>query len=338
VDERLMFVIGAPRSGTTLLMRMLNVHPDVLSRPEPHLLTPLAHLGYYGYVDKAPYDPFQSHQAVRQLVEDLPGGEAAYIAALRAYTDAVYGGLLEPSGRRFFLDKTPAYALVLPFVATLYPKGAYITLTRHPFAIFSSYAQSFFDDDWEAAHRHNPILERYVPAIATFLRDRPVEKLAHVRYEELVTDPPTHLRRICETIGLDYRDDLVEYGKTAVQGQGLGDPIGVGQHDRPTTESVHKWAAGVAHDERRIALLRTMVARISDEDLATWGYTRESLWEPLGTVSPEKAANAKRRANKLDRYTLERRLLVVLRRNIHHNWLGRVLRKVRFTLDVLLRE
>ena len=84
---RMLFVIGSPRSGTTLLMRMLNVHPEILSRPEPHLLTPLASLGYYKYVDKASYDPFQAHQAVRTFVDDLPGGEQTYLNALRAYTD-----------------------------------------------------------------------------------------------------------------------------------------------------------------------------------------------------------------------------------------------------------
>ena len=71
MSERMFFVIGAPRSGTTMLMRMLNVHPDIYTRPEPHLLTPLAHLGYYAYVDKAPYDPYQAHEAAREFVEAL---------------------------------------------------------------------------------------------------------------------------------------------------------------------------------------------------------------------------------------------------------------------------
>ena len=48
------FVISSPRSGSTLLERMLASHPLIYGRPEPHLLTPLAHLGYYAKVDKAP--------------------------------------------------------------------------------------------------------------------------------------------------------------------------------------------------------------------------------------------------------------------------------------------
>ena len=338
MQGRMMFVIGSPRSGTTLLMRMLNVHPDILSRPEPHLLTPLANLGYYAHVDKASYDPFQAHLAVRAFVDDLPGGEDTYLKALRAYTDTLYGGILEPSGRRYFLDKTPAYALELPFLAKLYPDAVFVVLTRHPFAIFSSFAKSFFDDDWPAAHAFNPILERYVPAIAAFLRDRPVQRMVHVTYEELVDNPQAQLRRICETAGIDYRDDLVRYGEVAVEGAGLGDPIGVAQHDRPTTASVHKWTRNVAGDDVRTTLLQQMVARIDDASLAQWGYDRESLWAPLAQVDPQAAKVQRKHARKWDRYAIERRTLLVLRRNIHTNRLGRALKRLRFVLDVLLRE
>ena len=77
--------------------------------------------------------------------------------------------MLSTSESSYFLDKTPANALVLPFLQRLYPDAKYVVLTRHPLAVFSSFANSFFDGDWEGAHAFNPILERYVPAMATFL-------------------------------------------------------------------------------------------------------------------------------------------------------------------------
>lgn len=336
MSGRLFFVIGAPRSGTTLLMRMLNMHPDVATRPEPHLLTPLAHLGFYGNVTKAPYDPFQSAQAIQALVRDLPGGEADYLAALRAYSDALYGKLLEPTGRRFFLDKTPAYALILPFLAKLYPDAVFVVLTRHPFAIFSSYAESFFDGDWAAAHEFNPVVERYVPAIAAFLRERPVPRVHHVRYESLVSDPATEMRAICAVAGMPYTDDLLEYGKKSVVGDGLGDPIGVKAHDRPTTESVDKWARGVGDDATKVALLRRMLDTLDDADLAVFGFDRESVWGALDAAAGRGPARPK--AKKWDRHHLERRALLHLRANVQNNALGSAVRRVRFLCDVLLRD
>ena len=55
METKLIFVIGPPRSGSTLLQRMLSSHSAIFSCPELHIITPLAHLGYYKTVDKAPY-------------------------------------------------------------------------------------------------------------------------------------------------------------------------------------------------------------------------------------------------------------------------------------------
>jgi hypothetical protein len=41
-------------------MRMLSAHSQIYSRAEPHLLSPLAHLGYYDTVDAAPFDHLQA--------------------------------------------------------------------------------------------------------------------------------------------------------------------------------------------------------------------------------------------------------------------------------------
>ena len=68
MDEKVFFVVGPPRSGSTLLARMLGAHSKIYSRPEPHLLTPLAHLGFYDKVDKAPYDAVLAAESAREFV------------------------------------------------------------------------------------------------------------------------------------------------------------------------------------------------------------------------------------------------------------------------------
>ena len=76
MQDRLIFVIGPPRSGSTLLARMLGAHSQIHAPMETHLLTPLAHLGYFERVDQAPYDPVVSQRGIREVVKALPGGEA----------------------------------------------------------------------------------------------------------------------------------------------------------------------------------------------------------------------------------------------------------------------
>jgi len=337
MESRLLFVIGPPRSGSTLLMRMLSSHSAIYSRAEPHLLTPLAHLGYYDSVDAAPFDHLQAAQSTREFVAELPAGEDDYLDACRAYTDILYGRMLAArgKGKPLFLDKTPANGLILPFIAKLYPQARYLVLTRHPAAVFSSFANSFFDGDYEAARRFNPILNRYVPAMARFLRERRVP-LIHVGYERLVQQPEAEMRRVCEFLGLPFEPGIIDYGSHAHDSKGLGDPLTVDKHTRPITESVEKWATELAHDAGKLRVVRDMIATIDDADLETWGFPRAAFFEPI-----ERAARDGGRALTpppwFERFRLERKLLVILRRNIHRNAFGRLVRRTRLLCDVLLR-
>ena len=333
VQDQLIFVISPPRSGSTLLQRMLGAHSEIFTHPEPHLITPLAHLGYHDRVDAAPYDHINAAEAIRSFVGDLPKGEADYLDALRAYADTMYGRMLATApGRSRFLDKTPAYALVLPFLAKLYPHSKYLVLTRHPLAIFSSYANSFYAGDWEAAHRYNPVVERYVPAMARFLRERP-SPLTHIAYEALVAEPERSLERLFAYLGLENEPGAVNYERTQLK-EGMGDPIGVKKHSRPKSGGEHKWAEELADDETKRALAKQMIDRVSDEDLAEWGYTRESLWAPLEDAGAGRAPKPT-----LNRYTFERRVMLALRKQVHGTPSGEALvRRVRYYCDVLLRD
>lgn len=332
---KLLFVAGAPRSGTTMLARMLGAHPEILGGPEPHLLTPLAYLGVWDKVDKAPYDHVLAAESQRLFVSHLPGGEADYWAACRAYCDALYGGRLAGSGKTICLDKTPAYSLILPFIAKVFPDARYVVLTRHPAAIFCSFANSFFNGDYGAAQAYNPILNRYVPALAAFLRQNAVPAL-HVRYEDLVREPEARFAAICEYVGVPYDARAIDYGESApAVTEGLGDPLGVAKHIRPSVESLHAWAGELAADHARRAFVESIVSSLDPADLATLGYPPETLWAPLEEVG---GAPVKKR-NGFSRYHLQRKLIVTLRDQARKRPLLRKgLQTARLACDVLLRE
>lgn len=319
------------------MQRMIGSHSAVHTHPEPHLVTPLAYLGYYDTVDKAPFDHINSAEAIKLFVASLPRKEDDYLDALRAYADTMYGRMLAPSGKRYFMDKTPAYALVLPFLTKLYPRAKYVVLTRHPLAIFSSFANSFFDGDWEKAHSFNPLVERYVPAIAKMLRERPVP-LCHVKYEDVVASPEQHLERVFAYMEVENEPEAVNYGERfggdkTIANKGPGDPIGVSKHSRPVTDSLHKWAAELKNDAGKRALAERMIANVSDEDLQTWGWPRARVFDALeqagGKAPPKPVINA---------YTLQRKVMLALKKDIHTRPHGAVVKKLRYYCDVLLRE
>jgi hypothetical protein len=237
--------------------------------------------------------------------------------------------------KQLFLDKTPAYGLILDFMARVYPTAKYVVLTRHPLAVFSSYAESFFNSDYAAAHSYNPIVERYVPALAKFLRERPVP-IYHVIYEQLVADPERILAEVFAFLGVPNEPQAVEYGRQEQTAQGLGDPIGVKKHSRPTTASVDKWAVEIAASPDRMQLCRQIIGRLDPADLALWGHPLDTIWEPLEAAG----ASGKTPGRKtLDRYRVERMLIVKLRALVQRRpFLRRALGTLRLGADVLLRE
>ncbi|MCA9575126.1 MAG: sulfotransferase [Sandaracinaceae bacterium] len=332
MQDQLIFLLSAPRSGSTLLQRMIGGHSQIYTHPEPHLISPLAHLGFYDNIDKAPFDHINAAEALKSFVAELPRGEDDYLDALRAYTDIMYGRMLAPTGQSRFLDKTPANSLVWPFLTKLYPRAKYLVLTRHPLAVFSSFANSFFDGDWQAAYEFNPIVERYVGALGHMLRERPVP-LFHARYEDLVKQPALSLERMFAYCGLPHEEGAEEYGKGPEMKKGMGDPIGVGQHDRAVTSSIGKWTQELRGDAKKLELARRMLDRCDPADLAEWGFDEASLWAPYeqetGTQAPKRTLNS---------YTFQRRVMLALKKDIDTRPHGKLVRRVKYYCDVLLRE
>ncbi len=333
LPSQLAFIISPPRSGSTLLLRMMGSHGQILGLPEPHVLTPLYYLGYYQSVDAAPYDHVNAGRAFREFAAVLPGGEEDYLAALRAYALTLYGRALDghPS-KGILVDKTPAYALMLPFILRLFPEARYIVLTRHPFAIMHSVAHSFFAGDYSAAHRANPIVETYVPAIAEFLRTPP-RHMCHVVYEDLVTNPEAHMQKICQFLNLPFEADMVTYGNHKHIKGSYGDPVTVNQFEAPVAHRTHTWMQDLQARPHAQAQATQQLERIAPEDLAMWRLSHADALQGLDGLTGKKT-----RRSPWSSYAVKRRVLLALRSKMQHPKAHTTLRQLRYVCDVLLRS
>lgn len=319
-----------------MLERMLSSHSQVKGGAEPHLLTPLAHLGYWRNVDKAPYDHIVAALGQKTFVESLPNQGANYWHACRSYCDSLYSAYMEDEQKSVCVDKTPEYSTVWPFVTKVFPDAKYIVLTRHPGAILSSYANSFFDGDYVAAQKHEPILARYIPALAGFLRQRDVP-FFHLRYEDLVSNPALWMERISRFLEIPFEAEIVEYGRRTSRPTkgGLGDPIGIGQHTRPSEIGVNKWALEFATDPVKLDLLTSVISELDPRDLECIGFPLESFWRPLDDAAGAETAPRRRMTG----YRVERKLIVGGRKLVHRSQMLRsTVSWMRLACDVLLRE
>lgn len=208
------FLLGLPRSGTTLLAHLLQQHPDILAPPEPWLMLALE---AFGRVDRR-------HPAGTSLIQSATSeflGRVDRTSVSRAFADAAYGQYLALAGKRTFIDKTPRYWMALDYMDSLYPEAPHILLLRNPYAIAASLKST-----WGVpfvSERSPPAsiacladlvlglptldlasaLADFVLGLPTLAAHRGLRQTQVVYYEHLVARPSEEIRRVIAGLGYD---------------------------------------------------------------------------------------------------------------------------------------
>ena len=286
--ENLIFLISQPRSGSTLLQRILAGHPEIFATAEPWImLHPLHALKQDGY--SAVYNADLARIGLRDFCKCLPGGEEDYVAAVRGMAVSLYNGALIGSGKTRFLDKTPRYYFICQELRRTFPAARFIFLLRNPLAVVASILQTWVKDDWQKMEQF-----RYDLLAAPALLDRAIKEFGDaalvVRYEELAVDPVAVVGRLCRELGLAFQPEMLQYGSRAKPPGSMGDQIGIVRHDRPVTESVAKWQQTLASPQARYFAGRYLES-LDARTLTDLGYAPHSLQEEWrGLKSPNVGA------------------------------------------------
>jgi Flp pilus assembly protein TadD len=193
------FLVGFPRSGTTLLDTFLMGHPDTMVLEEMPMVT----------------------EAQKQLGEgpDLPDRRRAEIEKAR---DAYYAALdrYVPAGfDRLVIDKLPLNLLAPRFIHMMFPDAKFIFAQRHPCdSVLSCLMQPFaLTDSMACFLQLDTAADFYDAAMTVWTKCNDVLPLNVHRlvYEDLIADQEATLRPLVEFLGLEWRDELLDHRATA---------------------------------------------------------------------------------------------------------------------------
>ena len=200
-DPSPIFVVGQPRTGTTLVERIITSHSQVHSAGE---------LKQFG-------------NSVRRLTQYRePTRYTARLAQLAAGIDGEkLGRSYMASSRKFrgdtprFVDKLPPNYLYIPLILKALPQAKIVHLTRNPMdACFSSFKQLFADayphsyDQVEMARHH----ARYYRLMALW-RERFPGRFFDIAYEETARDVEPNARALIDYLELPWEDACLEFHK-----------------------------------------------------------------------------------------------------------------------------
>jgi hypothetical protein len=239
LGENLIFLISMPRSGSTMLQRVLVGHSEIESSAEPWLMLPLVYSRRENGLT-AEYGGDWARLATDEFLANYTDGPDVYDAGIRAFAKEVYGNALALTSASRFVDKTPRYTYIIKDLIRIFPEAKFIFLLRNPLSVLASIINTQLDGDlWsitefigELEHGPKNILE------GTQIMGN---RAAVVRYEDFVGKPEKHTAHLCEFLGLKYEANMVNYKDTPEAKGFMTDRIGVQQHDRPVANRAHAW-------------------------------------------------------------------------------------------------
>ena len=197
------FIVGLPRSGSTLLEQILASHSRVEGTMElPNIIT------YVHQLD----DLAANRDGYPQTLNDIPPAQLGLLGS-RYLEDTAP---LRAAQREHFTDKLPNNFSHIGFIHAILPHATVIDARRHPMdACFSTFKQHF-----AAGQTFSYSLEdlgRYYRCYLSLMDHWDAVlpgKVLHVQYEDVVREPESQIRRLLEHCGLDFEPACLNFHAT----------------------------------------------------------------------------------------------------------------------------
>ncbi len=189
---RPIFIVGCPRSGTTLLRLILDSHPSVSAGPESRFLWGLRAIEERNW----------------STLEGFGLSLDEWHANVRTLFEAFHLRYAEHQGKTRWADKSPDYALMLDYVDVLYPDAQIVHIVRDPRDVIDAWRRFY---GLKSVHRAARAWVRYVRSAHDFAARHGDDKVMELRYEDLVREPESTLRPLFAWLGESWDDSVLEF-------------------------------------------------------------------------------------------------------------------------------
>ena len=198
------FIVGMPRTGTTLVERMLGNHSEVASVGEavdfPEEMTAAARAAHarLGLTDT---DLLRA-----SLQMDFGEVGRRYLAAVRQLAGV----------QRYMIDKLPFNFRYCGLIHKALPKAAIVHLTRDPMDTCYAVFKTLFINAYHFSYQLEEVAEYFIAYRRMMDHWHAVMPgvMLDVRYEELVADPQTQCRRLLAHCGLPWEDQVLDFHRS----------------------------------------------------------------------------------------------------------------------------
>ncbi len=218
-------IVGLPRSGTTVLDRILGNHSQVVSAGE---LSDFAH--QLRWAADRPGRSMLDESLVSRL------GELDFAAIGRRYLAQTQW---RAGGHRHYVDKLPANLQAAGLIAKALPQAKVLHLSRDPMDVCFSNFRALFGDAYPYSYSLDTLAEhhRNYRRLVDHWHAAMPGRILDVDYQALVADPEAMARKVFEFCGLAFEPDCVDLSRNAAPVATLSSPqVREGIHQRGLAE------------------------------------------------------------------------------------------------------
>lgn len=274
MDGRPFFILGSGRSGTSLLSRMLNQHPNLAVPPESHLYSMFHRwVGCYGSLaaeqnraklaaDIIATGPLQDWSPRLRADEVLAHIEGADFGAV---VDAVMRAWAAKQGKRRWGEKTPKHIRYWRQISADFPGSPVIHVVRDGRDVALSMIRARFGP--KSIYSCANGWKEYLEQMEDVKNKQPPELFFEVSYEDMLENTERVLKEVCDFLGESYTPEMLAYYRDA-------SPYPTDLHNRENlakpviVENKQKWRSRMSKDELRV------FEAVAGDALANHGYAR----------------------------------------------------------------
>jgi sulfotransferase family protein len=275
------FILSLPRSGSTLVQRVLGALDGVATASEPWIALPVLSSLAAPTPTTSAWDTMV-RGAVQDFAHELPGGEADLLEAARDYLLDVYARAGGPEAR-WFVDKTPPYFMILDQLFRAFPDGRFVFLWRNPLSVVASVTKTFGAGRWDMHARRGDLFYGLAQLCAAYERHR--DRAVPVRYEDLIAHGTDGWSGLARDLGLPFdADALHRFAHVPLSGR-MGDVSGRHRYHEISAQPLDSWREVITNPLRQ-EWCRRYLRWIGSRRLDLMGYELDALLSELDAVEP----------------------------------------------------
>lgn len=209
MSDQLIFLVSAPRSGSTLLQHLLSNNDFVATVNEPWLLLHFCGLQSPELL-RAEFDYQQAREATTAFLSST-GQQKAYIRNLGDFLLKTYQPIGKSPETKYILDKTPRYYEILPFIRQVFPEAKIILLKRNPLSVLNSIIDTWKINNISQLYNYHRDLLLAPFLLHEFAHADSDENIITLKYEDLILRPQIEIARLYEWLGIEYQDQVLNF-------------------------------------------------------------------------------------------------------------------------------